>query len=147
MSNWPDVEGGMRAYLRANTGVQAALGASQRVFLEVPHGATDATFPLVTVARVGGGESVTSDAPVDAGTLSISCWGQIDANGRPMWLSLMGVVNAVRSALETIRGRTTLTTGVVAFGAQVAGVVRAPDPSNGRPRYVITTEVTAMSSS
>lgn len=139
---WPDVEGALRTYLRANAGVQTALGG-QRVFLAVPD---DPPWPLVTVTRVGGGESATSDAPVDQALVSIECWGEIDANGRPKWLALMTVVNAVRSALDVIRGRTTLSSDVDGFGITVAGVVRAPDPDNGRPRYVVTAEVTAICS-
>lgn len=143
MSSWPDVEGGLRTYLRADSALTTALGG-QRVFWDTPD---DPPYPHIALRRVGGGDSApTSDAPVDAALMSFECWGELDAKGRPKWRELMTVVNALRSALEAIRGRTTLASGVDAFGVQVAGVVRAPDPDNGRPRYSVTAEVTAISS-
>lgn len=142
MSDWPDLEGALRAHLRADTGVQTALGG-QRVFFSIPD---NPTWPLVTVARVGGGQSETSDAPVDFALISVDVWGELDDNGRPKKIQSTAVVNAVRSALDVIRGRTTLSTGVDVFGVNVAGVVWAPDPDNGRPHYAITAEVIGISS-
>lgn len=142
MSTWPDLEGAIRAYLRADTGIVTALGGA-RVFFSIPD---NPTWPLITVARVGGGQSQTSDAPVDSALISIDVWGELDANQRPKKIQATAVVNAVRSALDVIRGRTTLTTDVDVFGANVAGVVWAPDPDNGRPHYAITAEVIGISS-
>jgi hypothetical protein len=108
------------------------------VFFGIPEGATDATFPLVTVARVGGGQD-PSEAPLDLALIDVSVWGRLrDKAGATE------VLNAVRSRLEEIRGRTTLATGVDAFGAEVVGVVWLPDADNARPRYSVTAEVTAM---
>jgi hypothetical protein len=75
----PDVEGGVRTFLRANAGVAAIVG--QRVFFGVPKGATEATFPLVTVSRVGGGDDF-SDVPIDVALVQIDCWGGIDDLGQ-----------------------------------------------------------------
>lgn len=141
MSDWPDVEGGVRAYLRADTAVNALIG--NRQFFAVP---SNPTFPLLTVARVGGGQDAGTDAPVDLALVDITIWGELDSNGYGDKAGAWAVVNAVRSALEAISGRTTLTSGVIGHGAEVAGVVWAPDPDNGRPRYVVTAEVTATSS-
>jgi hypothetical protein len=137
---WPDVEGGLRAWLRANAGVSALV--AQRVFLAVPPDAPATAF--VTVARIGGGDTPGSRVPIDNALVSIECWGVRGDDGRPHWRDAGRLVNAVRSALGRIDGRTALVTGTVAFGVQVAGVVRAPDPADGRPRYTITAEVTAM---
>lgn len=142
MSDWPDLEGALRSHLRADAGVQAALGGS-RVFFAIPD---NPTWPLVTVSRVGGGQSDTSDAPVDAALMSIDVWGEIDPNGRPKKIQATDVVNAVRSALDMVRGRTTFTADVDVFGVTVAGVAYAPDPDNGRPHYAITAEVIGISS-
>lgn len=142
MSAWPDVEGGLRTYLRTVSALTTALGG-QRVFWEVP---ANPPYPCITVTRIGGGETPGSDAPIDNALISFDCWGDFDAAGRGKWRELMTVVNTLRSALEQVRGRTTLATGVHAFGIAVAGVVRAPDPDNGRPRYTVTAEVTAISS-
>lgn len=141
---WPDVEGGVRAWLRADVGVAALVGT--RVFLAMPvETKTKAlVWPLAVVSRIGGGDTPGSLVPVDNALVSIECWGELDDQGRPFWRDLTAVVNSVRSALGRIDGRTALAPGVAAFGVSVAGVVRAPDPNNGRPRYVITAEVTAM---
>jgi len=136
VSAWPDVEGGVRDWLRADTAITALVAG--RVFFGIPEGATDATFPLVTVARVGGGQD-PSEAPLDLALIDVSVWGRLrDKAGATE------VLNAVRSRLEEIRGRTTLATGVDAFGAEVVGVVWLPDADNARPRYSVTAEVTAM---
>lgn len=138
MSVWPDVEGALRTWLRANASVSTLVG--QRVFFAVPSDARPASYPLIVVSRIGGGQD-DSDAPIDRALMSIDVFGaERDKAGTT------AVVNAVRSALEAINGRTTLTAGVDVFGVQVAGVVWAPDPDNGRPHYTVTAEATAISS-
>ena len=141
MSDWPDVEGGLRTWLRADAALVALVG--NRVFFGVPRGAVDATFPLVTVQRIGGGQD-PSEAPVDLALMQFECWGTAaDKGGKAVaW----AVVNALRSRLETMRDRTTLATGIDAFGAEVVSVVWAPDPADDRPRYTLTVEVTGISS-
>ena len=139
----PDVEGAVRTWLRAQTGIQAVV--VQRVFFGVPRNVSESDFPMITVARVGGGDDL-GEAPVDRALIQLSCWGTIDANKNPIKSSATAVVNAVRSAVRGVRGRTSLTAGVVAFGLNVESVVWLPDPENDRPRYVITVDVTAMSS-
>lgn len=140
---FPDVEGGLRAWLRTRSEVTAIVG--QRVFFGVPKGATEATFPLVVVQRVGGGDD-GGESPVDVALVQIDCWGSFDASGNGRKAEARALVNAVRSALHDIRTRTTLTTGVDVFGANVEADIWAPDPDNDRPRYVLTAEVTAISS-
>jgi hypothetical protein len=141
MSDWPDIEGAMRDYLRADTAVNALIG--NRQFFAVP---ATPTYPLLTVSRVGGGQDADTDAPIDVALVSIDIWGELDANGYGDKAGALAVVNAVRSALEAISGRTTLTNGVTGHGAEVVGVAWAPDPDNGRPHYAVTAEVTATSS-
>lgn len=141
----PDVEGGVKTYLRAFAPLQTLIG--QRVFLQVPGptNGTEPTFPLVTVQRVGGGLD-TGEAPIDQALLQVDVWGRLDTNGHPMWAELMGVVNAVRSALTVPIGRTAASNSVDIFGAQESGLVRLVDQANGRPRYSLTVQVSAISS-
>lgn len=129
--DFPDVEEGMRAYLRANAGIQAVVGG--RVFFGVPK--SSPTFPLITLSRVGGGDDA-SEAPIDQAVVMFNCWGgsKIEA---------LRAANAIRRALRLIRGKTQVATGVFAHGAQVDGVVFSPDPADDRPRYVVTSRVTA----
>lgn len=138
---FPDVEGGIRTYLRADSDVSAIVGS--RVFFGVPKAATDAAFPLVTVSRIGGGTD-DSDAPLDFALVQIDCWGTIDSSGHGDKAAATTLVNAVRSALDRMNGPTTLAGGTVGFGVQEAGVIWAPDPDNDRPRYAVTAEVTAV---
>ena len=139
----PDVEGAMRTWLRAQSGIQAVV--AQRVFFGIPRNATESDFPMITVARVGGGDD-QGDVPVDRALMQISCWGSIDTNGNPLKSTATAVVNAVRSAVRGVRGKTELTASVDAFGINVESVVWLPDPNNDRPRYVVTVDVTAISS-
>lgn len=141
----PDVEGATKTYLRTFPALQTLIGT--RVFLQVPAptAGVEPTFPLVTVQRVGGSLDL-SEAPLDLAVLQIDVWGRLDVNGHPMWAELMGVVNAVRSALTVPIGRTTASASVDVFGAQESGLVRLVDQANGRPRYALTVQVTAMSS-
>jgi hypothetical protein len=140
-NEFPDPEGTIRAYLRADPDVSAIVG--NRVFFGVPRKANEETFPLVTVARIGGADD-PSEVPVDLGLLDISCWGSIDASGNGLKAPATELANAVRSALHRIRERTSAGTGTDVFGVQIGGVVWAPDPDNDRPRYVITAEVASI---
>lgn len=134
---WPDVEGGIRDYLRGHTDVAAAVGA--RVFFGVPD---EPTFPLVAVRRVGGGDD-TSEAPIDQALIQLDCWGGVDAAGHGKKAEADTVRRAVRQALYEIRGATALNASTVAYGAAVTSDVFLPDPNNDRPRYAVTALVTA----
>jgi hypothetical protein len=131
--DWPDIEKGLRAYLRADPDVTALVNS--RVFFGVPR--KDPIFPLITVSRIGGGED-RSEADVDVAVYSVSCWGNSSKQ------EALDVANAVRKALRKIRGRTALAPGVIAFGATVDTVLWRPDPADDRPRYIVTGQVTAI---
>lgn len=141
MSDWPDVEGALRTWLRADAPLTALVGA--RVFFGVPRKATDSSYPLVTVQRVGGGQDL-SEVPIDRALIQFDVWGtDAESGGKARaW----AVVNALRSRLETMRDRTVLNPEVDAFGAEVLSVVWSPDPADDRPRYSVTAEVTAICS-
>lgn len=138
----PDVEGGVRTFLRANAGVSAIVGT--HVFFGVPRKATEDTFPLVIVQRVGGGDD-PSEVPIDVALVQIDCWGGIDDSGNGKKAEAASLLNAVRNAFFAIRGRTALSPTVDAAGITVQSVVWLPDPANDRPRYSVTAEVTAIS--
>lgn len=133
--SWPDVEGALRAYLRADAGVAAIVGA--RVFFGVPRGATEATFPLITVQRVGGGAD-TSEAPLDIALVQIDCWGVLDASGNGDKAGATALLNTVRSACSHV-------TDPTIRGINVQTVIWLPDPDTDRPRYSVTAEVAAIS--
>jgi hypothetical protein len=130
--DFPDVEEGVRQFLRDDTDVNAIV--SRRVFFGVPKESPQ--FPLVTVRRVGGGDD-SSEAAVDLAVLSINCWGGSTKT------SAWSAASAVRRSLRKIRSKTLLTPGVYAHGTTVDGVIWSPDPEDARPRYIVTVRVTA----
>lgn len=140
--DFPDVEGGMRDYLRGHAVVSAIV--AQRVWFGIP---ATPTWPLVTVQRVGGTDDL-SEAPLDQALIQIDCWGRLYADTDK---SKQGgdkaqcdtLRRAVRRALWEIRGATALNAATVAFGATVQSDPFLPDPSNDRPRYVLTASIAA----
>lgn len=140
--DFPDVEGAMRTYLRGHADVAALV--AQRVFFGVPD---QPTWPLVTVRRVAGSDD-TSEAPIDHAMLQIDGWGRLfnDADKRKSAHGDKAQADALRRALRKalwqIRGATTVGS-VVLYGAYVESDPFLPDPTNDRPRYALTTRVTA----
>lgn len=134
---WPDVEGAMKEYL--STHVASARG----VWIGVPEGALDdgadtKMFPMITVQRVGGGQD-PSEAEVDLALIQLTVIGRM-RGAQGCW----NCTAELRSVLAAIRGNTALRSDVVAYGAEVNSVVFAAD-ADGRPRYAVTTLVTAAS--
>lgn len=132
--SWPDVEGAMRDYLRADSGVSTIVGT--RVFFGVPR--NGAKFPLVTIQRVGGGQDL-GEAPLDGAQIQLDCW----ANGHDK-ATAESLREAVRDALDALRGRTTQGS-VRLLGADVISDLWAPDPASDQARYTVTASVAAMS--
>ena len=137
---FPDTEGAIRTWLRAQPAVTALVG--QRVFFGIPKAATEATFPLVTVQLVSTVPD-PSEAPVDRSLIQIDCWGSLDASGNGQKAAATALVNTIRALLHSITQPTPMGT-VTVFGANVESVTWLPDPTNDRPRYVLTAEVTAI---
>lgn len=138
----PDIEGALRTWLRAQATITAVVG--NRVFFGVPKGATEASFPLITVQLVDASDDA-SEAPLTQALVQFDVWGSIDESGNGKKADATAVVNTLRSVFRTVRGRTALTASVAAFGIDTVGIGWSPDPDNDRPRYVVTAEVTAVS--
>jgi len=137
---WPDVEGGLRTYLRADAAVSAL--CAQRVFFGVPR--KGARFPLVTVQRIGGGDD-PSEVPIDRALVQVDCWGAFadeTAHVRPNKAGAFALAAAVRDALSAIRGATDIGEDVIAYGANVVSSQWLPD-ADDRPRYSLTVDLTA----
>lgn len=137
---YPDVEGAVRALLRANTGVAALV--STRVFFGVPRNAEEVDYPLVTVSRVGGGQA-PGPTPLDVALIQVDVWGKFLASGPGDKAGATAVLNAVRSALDVTQSVTPLT-GHQILGAESGTVIWLPDPDTDRPRYTLTAEVSAI---
>lgn len=144
VDNLPDVEGALRDWLRANTAITPTFG--NRTFFGVPKGATERSFPLITVQRIGGGGEA-GQAPTDAALVQIDVWGNIDEkSGNGLKAECTTAVNTVRAQLRSVDHRTALNASVDALSITEVGCVWSPDPDNDRPRYSVTAEVTAISS-
>lgn len=123
---FPDTESACRTFLRNNN------VANQRVFFGVPK--ENPIYPLVTVRRAGGGDD-SSDAPLEIAVIQFSCWGRTKDEASQ-------TVGQVRTALSSIRGEVTVGSTII-YGATVDIITWAPDPADDRPRYIVTTSVTA----
>lgn len=139
-NTWPDPEGLTRDHLKADGAVAAIVGT--RVFFGIPKRNVEATFPLITVARAGGGQDPGSDAPLDESLLQIDCWGKLDASGNGLKAACTALVNAVRSSLEAMGTETRIAGHEV--GTNIESVLWLPDPDNNRPRYSITAAVAVI---
>lgn len=141
-TEFPDTEGAVRAYLRSHADVSALV--STRVFFGVPDAPT---FPLITVARVGGFDE-SSEAPLDQALVQIDSFGDLhpDTLNHPNKAQATAVNLAVRQALYDLRQPTVVEVGdtsVRLFGPVIQSDPYRPDPGDGRPRYVLTAQITA----
>lgn len=126
-----DIEGAMKTWLKTQTPVTALVAT--RVFMGVP---LEATFPLVSVRRIGGGTQ-GGDAPIDDGLVQIDCWGNSKSQA---WALTKAVVEALFAMSEqSLDGSTR--------GHGASGITWNffPDPKTDRARYVITVSITASS--
>lgn len=130
MTDWPDCEGALRDYLRADTALHALVG--NRVFFGIPD---RVAFPLVTVTRTAGADD-PSTAPIDRAILTINCWGR-----KGNRLEAFQVAAAVHDALFAIANTTA--SAAFLYGASVVGDGFSPDPETDQPRYYFTVELTA----
>jgi hypothetical protein len=140
--DFPDVEGGVRDYLRGLSYVNTYVAT--RVFFGIP---AAPVFPLITVTRVGGTDD-TSEAAIDQALVQIDIWGRLYADTDPTHkggdkAQCDAIRRAVRRGLRAIRGATALNASTVAYGARVESDPFRPDPDSDRPRYALTASITA----
>lgn len=129
MSSFADLEGGLKAFLRADAGVAALVG--QRVFLGMPE---RCALPAIDVRLLADVDD-TSDAPIQQALVEFSCW----ADSKP---AALDVARAVRAALFDT-GPVDVGTDTHLYGGSVVGFLPIDtDPSRKR-RYVVTASVTA----
>lgn len=139
---FPDVEGGVRAYLRSYADVVALVG--QRSFFGIP---TNATYPLIVVSRAGGTDDDT-DAPFDQALIRLSCWGVLYSDTDPTKrhgdkAGCRAVANAVRAAIASLTHVPATAAGVFLAGGSVVADTWEPDPDDDRPCYSLLAQITA----
>jgi hypothetical protein len=142
---WPDVEGALRTYLRADTDLAATVG--QRVYFAVPRDSKDGTFeskfPCVKITRLGGGQD-PSQVPIDQALVQFDVYGKKSdepGGGRgPTTIAM----NALRKALSKAQGKTRLDPTTVTWDVDVRSVSFVSLPADDRPRFVLTVMVPCM---
>jgi hypothetical protein len=140
---FPDVEGSLRTWLKSLASVTALVGT--RVFNDVPKGAKESkTFPCITLKRIGGADD-SGEAPMDNALVQIDCWGSIDHDGlgHPIKATSDVIRRTIRAELKAM-DQTTLAPGVAGLGASVTSDIYIPDPTDGRPRHIVTALVYVM---
>lgn len=138
--DWPDIEGALKDYLKADVDVLAT-AAGSRTYLALPD---KPTFPCITIIRISGGETA-SEVPLEQALV------QIDVRGRVQQLAETEAVRkAVRKALSKLQGRPFDAAGKARlYAATVADDRRFPEPRQQdedgaigeRPRFILTAQV------
>lgn len=136
--DWPDIEGALQTFLRADAGVAAIV--ANRVFFSSP---MKPFYPMILITRIGGA-SASGETPLDNTFVQIDCFGRLPEEGAGGKLEATNLLRAVRKALSTIRGRTRLDGFTIGFDARVASVFYSPIRDDNRPRNVITVTISAI---
>jgi hypothetical protein len=119
-----DVEGGVRAWARANAFITPIVGT--RTFFGFPDGGQ---LPLLTLRRVGGRPDA-GEAPIDTARISFECWGRTKQEAA-------AVAAAVKSAAESLPAGAPMGADVICHGASVVLDLWLPEPKTDAARYVI----------
>lgn len=142
--NWPDIEGALRTWLRADAGLVPLIDG--RVFFSVPknaQGVATDSFPLILITRIGGGES-RGEAPLDMALIQFDVMGKLATQAGGGKGTVTTVALALQKAISKIRGRTELVPGVVAFNSRIASSFYSPFPGDDRPRHIITAVIPSI---
>lgn len=124
----PDIEGGLKAFFRANDPIAALVG--NRVFLGMPIGGPK-KWPALVIHRIGGGPQ-DADYPMDLARIQIDVWH--DTGNK---IACQALAALVASTLINLPSGTLLSSAVRAFGFSQFTVPYVPDPETGRARYAV----------
>lgn len=120
-----EVEGPLRAWLRAQPGIAALTGGGQHVYFAAPDlPAGDARRPdaWLTVRRIGGGP-MPGNTPLDVPLVTFECWGRTK-------LAASRLAETLVNLLTGLEGPTAMDT-VVALSCRVTLWLFQPDPTLG----------------
>lgn len=134
---WPDIEGALREYLRADPDIQAVVGT--RVFFGIPRN-SEGVFPCIMITRIGGGQT-SGEAPLDQPLMQFDIYGKKSEESGGGRLACTQAALALRKALSKMKGRTRLNATVVAWDPRVSSQVFSPLPGDDRPRVLMTATI------
>jgi hypothetical protein len=134
VAKWPDIEAGLKDWLKLQPAIIAAVG--NKVFFGIPN-PRNPPFPLIALGRIGGGPQL-ADAPLDDGVLQIDCWAETKG----------GAFQVCQALLEVLEDMESVSLGVTVFGygTHVESVIGIPDSGSKTYRYSVTATVTARAS-
>ena len=133
--SWPDAEGALRTWLRADSELSALIG--NRVFFSFPKGGDEGNFPAVLLTRIGG-STLPTEAPIDNILFQFDVLGKLpDVVGGGLGPTL-NVARTLCKVLTKLRGKTDLGGGVRAFDARISSQFDSPMPGDNRPRRIVT---------
>ncbi len=134
---YPDVEGGLKAWLPTVPQVAALVG--DRVFFSIPD---NTEWPLIVITQVAGGPE-SSATPLNVPWIQLDCWAApVPGARKPRKKQASDLALSVCGALMG------LTSGTVAgscrfLGAQVLSCVFEPNSETNQARYAVTAEISA----
>lgn len=134
MSKWPDIEAGLRTWLKLQPAIIAAVGS--KVFFGIPD-PRNPSFPLIAISRVGGGPQL-GEAPLDDAIIQFDCWGSNKGSACQVSLALIGVLDELES--------NQMGSDAFGYGVNVESSVGIPDSGSKTYRYSVTGIVTARAS-
>lgn len=129
----PDTAKMVRDWLRSISAV-TTLVSSSRIDIAA---SADTANPSIIVRRVGGGDD-DGEAPIDQALVQID----IVSGSTPSRAAVLAIVGVVRGEIKALRTATVGNLGVL-YGGSVDSDVWLPDPSNDRPRQILTAAFTA----
>lgn len=125
---FPDVENEIRVWAR-----QLSLpGVGTRVFFSMPEGSP--AFPLITVARIGGGPQ-RGEAPLEDPRLSFDVWGKTKKEASD---AARALANALREAQSVL-----LEEHVYSYGFEYITLLWSPDEKAKLARYIVDCTLTS----
>lgn len=132
---FPNTEA-LASYIVRSASISGLVG----VYSSIPKNATDASFPMVTIQRIGGVPPVRR--ALDMANIQVDVWGTSKTTA-------FNIAEAARRALHGADGTVYTTGGGAPVDAFVSGVEDSmglawlPDPSTGRDRYVFAVNMYA----
>lgn len=122
-----EVEGPLRAWLKAHPSIAPLTGGGRYVYFAAPD-VREKPAAWLTFRRIGGGPEV-SETPIDAPLVSFNCWGRTKSAADTL-------AEALVNALQDVRQPTPMGE-IVAMSARVTLWTFQPDPSLATPRVVV----------
>lgn len=103
------------------------------------------TWPLIRLSSLGGSGLDEIDGRRDIRSVRIEAWGAKTDESDTALADLEAVVDAVRAAFQAVsEAGATVDAGVIARARELSAPAWVPDPTDNRPRFTWTEELTIL---